>query len=53
MGITWGIIDQGWDPITFTLFAMSALATGGLTTPPVNPDTDILPARPALFCGLY
>ncbi len=26
MGILWGIIDQGWDPITATHFAVSALA---------------------------
>ena len=53
MGILWGIIDQGWDPITATHFAVSALATGGLTAPPVDPLTGILPTGPALFCGFY
>ena len=38
LGIAWGMIDQGWDPITSTHFAVSALATGGLTAPPVNSD---------------
>jgi len=38
LGIAWGMIDQGWDPITSTHFAISALATGGLTAPPVNSD---------------
>jgi len=53
MGVTWGIVDQGWDPITATHFAVSALATGGLTAPPVDPATGILPTGPALFCGFY
>ena len=52
LGITWGMLDQGWDPITATHFAISALSTGGLTAPPVNSD-GILPAEPAIFCGLY
>lgn len=53
MGVTWGIIDQKWDPITSTHFAISALATGGLTAPPVDSDSGILPTGPALFCGFY
>jgi hypothetical protein len=53
MGITWGIFSQGWDPITATHFAVSALATGGLTAPPVDPSTGIMPASSALFCGFY
>ena len=53
MGITWGVVDQGWDPITAAHFAVSALATGGLTAPPVDEDTGILPAGAAWFCGLY
>lgn len=52
MGITWGINDQHWDPITATHFAVSALATGGLTAPPVD-ENGILPAGPAIFCGMY
>lgn len=52
LGVVWGMVDQGWDPITATHFAVSALATGGLTAPPVNQD-GILPAEPAIFCGLY
>lgn len=52
LGIVWGMFSQGWDPITATHFSISALATGGLTGPPVNED-GILPARPAIFCGLY
>ena len=52
MGITWGMIDQKWDIITSTHFAISALATGGLTAPPVG-DDGILPATSAIFCGLY
>ena len=52
MGISWGMIDQGWDFITATHFAVSALATGGLTAPEVNAE-GILPARPAIFCGVY
>jgi Ca2+-binding EF-hand superfamily protein len=52
LGVTWGMYDQGWDPITATHFAVSALATGGLTAPPVNSD-GILPAPVAIFCGLY
>jgi Ca2+-binding EF-hand superfamily protein len=52
MGILWGILDQGWDPITATHFAVSALATGGLTAPDVNAD-GILPTEPAIFCGVF
>jgi Ca2+-binding EF-hand superfamily protein len=52
MGILWGMLDQGWDPITATHFAVSALATGGLTAPQVNAD-GILPARPSIFCGVF
>jgi EF-hand domain pair len=53
LGITWGMMSQHWDIITATHFAVSALATGGLTAPNVNPDTGILPAEPAIFCGIY
>lgn len=52
IGILWGILYQRWDPITATHFAVSALATGGLTAPEVNAD-GILPAEPAIFCGFY
>ena len=52
MGILWGIFDQGWDPITATHFAISALATGGLTAPSVNAD-GILPPDPSIFCGIF
>jgi len=52
LGIAWGMIDQGWDSITSTHFAISALATGGLTAPQVNND-GILPARSSIFCGCY
>ena len=30
-GVIWGCVRQGWDVITATHFAVSALATGGLT----------------------
>jgi len=53
MGITWGMKSQHWDIITATHFAVSALATGGLTAPPVDSTTGILPTGPALFCGFY
>lgn len=52
MGIYWGVKRQGWDPITATHFAISALATGGLTAPEVN-ERGILPTEPAIFCGIY
>jgi Ca2+-binding EF-hand superfamily protein len=52
IGILWGMLDQHWDPITATHFAVSALATGGLTAPDVNQD-GILPAEPAIFCGVF
>jgi Ca2+-binding EF-hand superfamily protein len=52
MGILWGIFDQNWDPVTATHFAVSALATGGLTAPPVD-ENGILPTGPAIFCGVY
>jgi len=52
LGVTWGIIYQNWDPITSTHFAISALATGGLTGPEVNSE-GILPTWPSLFCGTY
>mmetsp|Transcript_18564 Transcript_18564/g.42272 ORF Transcript_18564/g.42272 Transcript_18564/m.42272 type:complete len:215 (-) Transcript_18564:8-652(-) len=52
LGVVWGMLDQKWDPITATHFAISALATGGLTAPPVNSD-GILPTRPSIFCGCY
>ena len=53
VGITWGVMYQKWDVITATHFSVSALATGGLTGPEVNPVDGILPAGPAIFCGLY
>lgn len=52
IGITWGRLTQGWDFITSTHFAVSALATGGLTAPSVGKD-GIMPAQSALFCGIY
>ena len=52
MGIAWGMLDQQWDLVTAIHFAVSALATGGLTAPRVNPD-GILPADPSLFCGIF
>lgn len=52
MGIAWGCLDQGWDIITATHFAVSALATGGLTAPPVN-AAGILPADDAIFVGIF
>lgn len=48
----WGHKRQGWDLITSTHFAISALATGGLTGPEVN-AMGILPTEPALFCGFF
>ena len=48
----WGHKRQGWDIITSTHFAVSALSTGGLTGPQVN-ASGILPTEPALFCGIY
>jgi len=52
LGVSWGHWNQKWDVITSLHFAVSALATGGLTAPPVN-DDGILPAGPAIFCGFY
>mmetsp|Transcript_26481 Transcript_26481/g.40495 ORF Transcript_26481/g.40495 Transcript_26481/m.40495 type:complete len:535 (-) Transcript_26481:15-1619(-) len=52
MGVVWGCKRQGWDVITAIHFAISALATGGLTGPAVN-DMGILPAEPAIFCGIF
>lgn len=52
IGIWWGHKRQGWDIITSTHFAVSALSTGGLTGPPVN-SSGILPTEAALFCGVY
>jgi hypothetical protein len=52
IGIVWGMCHQKWDVITSIHFAISALATGGLTAPPVN-DQGILPAAPSIFCGIY
>ena len=43
---------QGWDIMTATHLAVSALATGGLTAPPVNAQ-GIMPREPAIFCGVY
>ena len=53
MGVSWGMRSQQWDPITATHFSISALATGGLTAPPVDKSTGILPPGTALFCGFY
>jgi hypothetical protein len=52
IGILWGMCYQKWDFITALHFAISALATGGLTAPPVN-SQGILPASPSIFCGIY
>ena len=53
MGIVWGMIHKQWDFITATHFAISALATGGLTAPQVDQVTGILDAQPAIFCGIF
>mmetsp|Transcript_14677 Transcript_14677/g.30032 ORF Transcript_14677/g.30032 Transcript_14677/m.30032 type:complete len:511 (-) Transcript_14677:41-1573(-) len=52
LGVMYGMKSQKWDFITATHFAVSALATGGLTAPPVD-ENGILPTEPAIFCGLY
>lgn len=52
MGICWGMLNQGWDVVTSTHFAVSALATGGLTAPPVNED-GVLPTGVAIFVGIF
>ena len=52
IGIGWGMLNQGWDPITSIHFAVSALATGGLTAPPVNED-GVLPTGVAIFVGVF
>ena len=52
MGISWGMINQKWDIITSTHFAVSALATGGLTAPPVN-ESGVLPTDVAIFVGVF
>ena len=52
LGVTWGALKQKWDLVTAAHFTVSALATGGLTAPPVNAD-GILPADDALFVGGY
>ena len=52
LGVTWGACKQGWDLVTAAHFTVSALATGGLTAPPVNAD-GVLPADDALFVGAY
>lgn len=52
VGIAWGTMTQKWDIITATHFAISALATGGLTAPQVNQE-GILPPGPSIFCGIY
>eukprot|EP00934_Nitzschia_sp_Nitz4_P003197 Nitzschia sp. Nitz4//scaffold98_size77359//60977//61803//NITZ4_005556-RA/size77359-processed-gene-0.21-mRNA-1//1//CDS//3329560781//3187//frame0 len=52
LGVSWGMKDQGWDLVTATHFAVSALATGGLTAPPVDKN-GTLPASAAIFCGVY
>lgn len=52
LGISWGMIRQKWDIITAIHFAVSALATGGLTAPQVNAQ-GVLSPEPAIFCGMY
>lgn len=51
-GVCWGRYKQQWDWVTATHFAVSALATGGLTAPPVNAE-GILPADDAIFVGVF
>ena len=52
VGVAWGR-RYGWDLITATHFAVSALATGGLTAPANNPESGYMDTEPALFCALY
>jgi len=52
LGILWGMTNQKWDPITSAHFAVSALATGGLTAPPVD-ESGTLPTNVAIFVGTY
>ena len=48
---SWGVFKQKWDVITSTHFAVSALATGGLTAPQVNADG--IPSDDSIFVGVY
>jgi len=52
VGVAWGM-RYGWDPITATHFAVSALATGGLTAPKNNVESGYMDTEPALFCAIY
>jgi Ca2+-binding EF-hand superfamily protein len=52
MGIAWGMYNQGWTVTKATHFAVSALATGGLTAPPVN-ENGVLPTGVAIFVGIF
>lgn len=52
LGVSYGSFAMGWDIITSTHFAVSALATGGLTAPQVD-SNGYLPTGPSLFCGFY
>ena len=52
VGVAWGM-RYGWDPITAAHFAVSALATGGLTAPSNNVESGYMDTEPALFCAIY
>lgn len=53
LGVLFGMFYQKWDVITALHFAISALATGGLTAPPVDKETGILHPIPSIFCGIF
>lgn len=53
VGASWGVLSQGWDPVRAVHFAVSAMATGGLTAPRTNESEGTLAPGPAVFCGVY
>jgi len=51
-GALWGVLTEGWDPISGLYFAVGALATGGLEGPALNAGGTI-PDGQALFVAFY
>ena len=51
-GAVWGVIAEGWDPITALYFAVGGLATGGLQAPSLT-DAGVLRPSSATFVALW
>ena len=52
LGAVWGMVTEGWDPVTGVYFAVGGLSTGGLQAPSLT-SAGTLPDASAIFVALW